>query len=83
LAIWGEMDSIIPVDHGHAAHAARPGSRLEVLAGVGHFPQVECPTEVVEILDDFISTTGRQAEGDRTARHLSSCDDTLGNGAAT
>jgi pimeloyl-ACP methyl ester carboxylesterase len=83
LAIWGERDSIIPVDHGHAAHAARPGSRLEVLAGVGHFPQVECPTEVVEILDDFISTTGHQADGNRTTRPLGSCDDTLGNGAAT
>src|ERR1700739_3205067 len=40
LAIWGELDSIIPVDHGHAAQAARPGSRLEVLPGIGHFPQV-------------------------------------------
>src|ERR1700757_1766056 len=83
LAIWGERDSIIPVDHGHAAHAARPGSRLKVLAGVGHFPQVECPTAVVEILDDFISTTGRQAEDNRTARQLSSSDHTPGNGAAT
>jgi pimeloyl-ACP methyl ester carboxylesterase len=82
LAIWGERDSIIPVDHGHAAHAARPGSRLEVLSGVGHFPQVECPTAMVEILDDFISTTGRQAAGNRTARHLSSCNDTPGDGAA-
>jgi pimeloyl-ACP methyl ester carboxylesterase len=80
LTIWGELDSIIPVDHGHAAHAARPDSRLEVLAGVGHFPQVECPTAVVEILDDFISTSG----GDnRTPQHVSSCDKTPENGAAT
>jgi pimeloyl-ACP methyl ester carboxylesterase len=34
-----------------------PGSRLEVLSGVGHFPHVESPTAVVEILDDFIATT--------------------------
>src|SRR3954468_516994 len=47
MAIWGDRDHIIPVEHAHAAHAARPGSRLEVLAGVGHFPQVERPTEVV------------------------------------
>jgi pimeloyl-ACP methyl ester carboxylesterase len=65
LTIWGDRDSIIPVDHGRAAAAARPGSRLEVLTGVGHFPQVECPTAVVEILDDFISTTSRVAEGNR------------------
>lgn len=65
LAIWGEQDTIIPVEHGYAAQAARPGSRLEVLPGVGHFPQVECPAEVVDILDDFISTTGQQGDQPR------------------
>ena len=58
LLIWGDQDRIIPVAHGYAAHAAVPGSRLEVLSGVGHFPHVESPTAVVEILDDFIATTG-------------------------
>jgi pimeloyl-ACP methyl ester carboxylesterase len=57
LAIWGERDTIIPVEHGYAAHAARPGSRLEVLPGVGHFPQVECPGAVVDLIDDFIKQT--------------------------
>jgi pimeloyl-ACP methyl ester carboxylesterase len=62
LLIWGEQDRIIPVAHGYAAHDAVPGSRLEVLAGVGHFPHVEAPTAVVDILDDFITTTGRDAD---------------------
>jgi len=62
LLIWGEQDRIIPVAHGYAAHEAVPGSRLEVLAGVGHFPHVESPTAVVDILDDFITTTGRDAD---------------------
>jgi pimeloyl-ACP methyl ester carboxylesterase len=62
LLIWGEQDRIIPVAHGYAAHEAVPGSRLEVLAGVGHFPHVEAPTAVVDILDDFIATTGRDAD---------------------
>lgn len=62
LLIWGDQDRIIPVAHGYAAHAAVPGSRLEVLAGVGHFPHVESPTAVVEILDDFIVATGRDTE---------------------
>ena len=57
LLIWGERDRIIPVAHGYAAHDAVPGSRLEVLAGVGHFPHVESPTAVVDILDDFINTS--------------------------
>ena len=62
LLIWGDQDRIIPVAHGYAAHAAVPGSRLEVLPGVGHFPHVESPTAVVQILDDFITTTGPSAD---------------------
>ena len=62
LLIWGEEDRIIPVAHGYAAHDAVPGSRLEVLPGVGHFPHVEAPTAVVDILDDFIATTGRDVD---------------------
>ncbi|MDT7765948.1 MAG: hypothetical protein QOC63_5368 [Mycobacterium sp.] len=61
MAIWGDQDQIIPVTHGYAAAAARPGSRLEVLAGVGHFPQVERPTEVADLIDDFIITTSELA----------------------
>jgi pimeloyl-ACP methyl ester carboxylesterase len=62
LLIWGDRDRIIPVAHGYAAHDALPGSRLEVLAGVGHFPHVESPTAVVDILDDFIATTTPNAD---------------------
>jgi pimeloyl-ACP methyl ester carboxylesterase len=62
LLIWGDQDRIIPVSHGYATHAAVPGSRLEVLPGVGHFPHVESPTAVVQILDDFIATTDPGAD---------------------
>ncbi|HJT94413.1 MAG TPA: alpha/beta fold hydrolase, partial [Mycobacterium sp.] len=64
LVIWGDQDRIIPVEHGYALHEARPGSRLEVLAGVGHFPHVERPSEVVDLIDDFVNTTGRQYNTD-------------------
>ena len=57
MAIWGEKDDIIPVAHAYAAQAARQGSRLEVLPGVGHFAQVEAPTKVVDLIEDFIATT--------------------------
>jgi pimeloyl-ACP methyl ester carboxylesterase len=62
LLIWGDQDRIIPVSHGYATHAAVPGSRLEVLPGVGHFPHVESPTAVVQIIDDFIATTDPGAD---------------------
>ncbi len=57
MAIWGEDDDIIPVAHAYAAQAAREGSRLEVLPGVGHFAQVEAPMQVVDLIEDFIATT--------------------------
>lgn len=63
MAIWGDQDAIIPVEHAFAAHEARPGTRLEVLTGVGHFPQVERPTEVVDLIDDFISRDRTESVG--------------------
>ena len=60
LLIWGDHDRIIPVAHAYAAHDALAGSRLEVLEGVGHFPHVEAPTTVADILEDFITSTASQ-----------------------
>ena len=71
MAIWGDRDGIIPVDHAYAAHEARTDSRLEVLPGVGHFPQVEAPNEVVELIEDFIATSERRDVGSPQPRPLS------------
>ena len=57
VLIWGDDDRIIPVSHAYAAHDALTGSRLEVLEGIGHFPHVEAPMAVAEILENFITTT--------------------------
>jgi pimeloyl-ACP methyl ester carboxylesterase len=55
--IWGERDSIIPVEHGIDAHEALPGSRLEVLERSGHFPQLDEPERFLETVLDFIDET--------------------------
>jgi pimeloyl-ACP methyl ester carboxylesterase len=68
MAIWGDHDRIIPVDHAYAAQTARPASRLEVLEGVGHFPHVERPSEVVDLIDDFINSTSQSTEADERDR---------------
>jgi pimeloyl-ACP methyl ester carboxylesterase len=57
LAIWGEDDNIIPVDHAYSALEARPDCRVEILPDVGHFAQVEAPEKVIDLIDDFITTT--------------------------
>jgi pimeloyl-ACP methyl ester carboxylesterase len=70
LIVWGERDPIIPVAHGRDAHAAIPGSRLEVFAGAGHFPHRDAPARFVSVLEDFVRTTepAALAESDLTAR---------------
>jgi pimeloyl-ACP methyl ester carboxylesterase len=61
LAIWGEDDTIIPVQHAYAALEARPDCRLEVLPGIGHFAQVEAPDKVIDLIDEFITATAASA----------------------
>ncbi len=59
LTIWGEDDTIIPVDHAYEALKARPDCRLEVLRAVGHWAHVEAPDKVADLIDEFISTTDK------------------------
>lgn len=54
LLVWGEEDTRIPVQFGRAAAAAIPGSRLEVLPGIAHVPQIEAPVRFVELVRDFV-----------------------------
>ena len=55
--VWGEQDAMIPVSHAHMAHAAMPGSRLEIFPDSGHFPFHHHPDRFVELVERFIDTT--------------------------
>ena len=57
LIIWGARDRIIPVQHAENAHAAIPGSRLEIFENVGHLPQLEAPGRFITALEQFIIDT--------------------------
>jgi pimeloyl-ACP methyl ester carboxylesterase len=57
LLMWGEHDSIIPVAHGRRAHEQVAGSRLEVFADSGHFPQLDEPQRFLDVLIDFMDST--------------------------
>jgi pimeloyl-ACP methyl ester carboxylesterase len=70
LIVWGERDPMIPVAHGRAAHAAMPGSRLEVFADAGHFPFNDDPLRFAELLGDFIATTEPAAHDEDRLRRL-------------
>jgi hypothetical protein len=57
MIVWGARDTMIPVDHAHAAHRQMPGSRLEIFEQAGHFPHLSEPHRFAEVLSSFIAET--------------------------
>jgi len=55
--IWGTDDVVVPISHARMAHAAMPGSRLEIFERSGHFPFHDDPDRFVEVVERFIDTT--------------------------
>jgi pimeloyl-ACP methyl ester carboxylesterase len=66
LIVWGERDNTIPLAHGRAAHEAIPHSSFRTLADTAHFPHLEDPDGLSELLREFISSTraGAIKDGD-------------------
>ena len=57
LIVWGERDSIIPVEHGVAAHEAMPEQPFVVFDRAGHMPHDDDPYRFAKVLIDFCDTT--------------------------
>ncbi len=55
--IWGSRDVVVPVGHARMAHAAMPGSQLEIFEGSGHFPFHDDPARFIDIVQRFIDTS--------------------------
>lgn len=56
LIVWGERDAVLPVEHGHAAQEAIPGSRLELFEDAGHIPQLDDPDRFHAVIREFVAT---------------------------
>jgi pimeloyl-ACP methyl ester carboxylesterase len=57
LIVWGERDSIIPVEHGAAAHEAMPSSRFVRFPAAGHMPHDDDPYRFAGLLAEFCDST--------------------------
>jgi len=57
MIVWGERDRTIPLEHGLAARDAIPGCRFELLPRAAHFPNLEDPAGLADVLADFVATT--------------------------
>lgn len=54
LLVWGESDGVVPPRYGQDFQAAIPGSRLAVVKGAAHLPQIEQPAELAELVTKFL-----------------------------
>jgi pimeloyl-ACP methyl ester carboxylesterase len=57
LIVWGERDRTIPLEHGRAAHEAIPYSQFATLPRAAHFPHIEDPDGLTEVLAEFLAST--------------------------
>lgn len=57
LVAWGERDNTIPLEHGRAMHEAVPHSHFATLPKAAHFPHLEDPEGLADVLRDFIEST--------------------------
>ena len=68
--VWGDQDVVIPVSHAHMAHAAMPGSRLEIFPGAGHYPFHHDPLRFIDLVEQFIDTTAPASHDQELLREL-------------
>lgn len=54
LLIWGDKDKVTPLWQGEKLKAVISGSRLDVLKGLGHIPQIEDPLRFNGSLVSFV-----------------------------
>jgi len=57
LIVWGGRDHTIPIAHGRDAHAAIPHSTFRVLPDAAHFPHLEDPDGLADVIGEFFATT--------------------------
>lgn len=56
LIVWGEEDQVVPRGCAEAYAQAIAGSRLEVIAGVGHRPEIEDREQFVKVMSEFLES---------------------------
>lgn len=61
---------MLPVDHARAAHAAMPGSRLEIFEDTGHLPQLDDAHRFIAVVNDFVATTDPGTHSDERWTNL-------------
>jgi pimeloyl-ACP methyl ester carboxylesterase len=53
LAVWGEHDKVMPVEHGYRLAELVPDSSLHIIANSAHAPLLDNPDQVNDLLTGF------------------------------
>jgi len=55
LLVWGGEDAITPIECGEIYRRAVPRARLVVVENCGHMPEMEKPTELAGLIENFLA----------------------------
>ncbi|MEO7233855.1 MAG: alpha/beta fold hydrolase [Lapillicoccus sp.] len=58
LLVHGDRDRLVPVEAARSAAAEHPDWTCVILAGIGHTPMLETPTEVARLIDEWLGQPG-------------------------
>ncbi len=53
LVVWGESDGVVNPDYGRAYAQSLPHARFELILEAGHLPQLEQPTHLLKLVQEF------------------------------
>ncbi len=56
--MWGSKDRVLPAHHIREAQRVYPHAEVHLLSGVGHMPQIECPSRFADRLLPFLARAG-------------------------
>jgi pimeloyl-ACP methyl ester carboxylesterase len=54
LIVWGEKDSLLPVDQAQTMHRLAPQSKLDIVAGCGHLAPRNCAPQIAPVVIAFM-----------------------------
>lgn len=63
MIIWGEHDTLMPLEMGERLRAALPQARFEMIQGAGHNPMWDRPEEFNRLVRDFLNRVPEQKTG--------------------
>src|SRR4051812_21666669 len=71
LVVWGEKDPYIPTDVAYRQDQAFPGAQVRIVRGAGHWPWVDAPRQVEQLVLPFLERVSARAAGPKAgaAKH--------------